>query len=162
MSIYSLTFDRRVWWKSWKTTVRIPLHSVYICTSHLLGKKQGCQQIDLKLRFPFTFDTEWEGLQFFSLCSQLTASASVNANQKQFQENVKSRAVEVQTQSINTTETVQNAARCACENITQQIQAATKSVQQQATNIDSSSQQVQACLIQHAQQCAVISETSRK
>ena len=102
------------------------------------------------------------GSQFFSLCSQLAAAASRKGITKELEDVISSRRVEVQTQATTTTQTVQNAARSATQNITLQIQAAMSSVQQYATNINSSSKQVQACLIQNAQQCAAIFSTSRK
>ena len=138
MSIYSLTVDGRVWRKPWKTPVRTPQHLVYFCTSDLPGKQQGCQQIDQIYQFPFTFDTEWEGSQFFSLCSQLAAAASHKGITKQLQDDIRSRPAEVQPQATTTTETVQNADQSATHNITPQIQAAMSSVQQYATTVNSS------------------------
>lgn len=108
------------------------------------------------------FETESEVLQFLSLCSQLTATASDKDITKQLDDNIRTRPVEIQAQADSARQTVQDAAQSATQNITLHIQAGLISSQQYASTLNVSYQQAQTCLSQQAEQYATIASASRK
>jgi hypothetical protein len=135
---------------------------VYIFTSYLPEKKQVCQQIDRNVRFSFRHWTASVAVSF--LCFQLAAgqnTALIIALQPLLNA-INSDLNVLQPQATTATQQIHAIGSAGSLNITQQIQAASNSVQQFAASINATSQQAQDCLNNQTQTLTAINNTARK
>jgi hypothetical protein len=135
---------------------------MFICTSDLAGKKQGCQQTDGNVRI--IFYTGPQVLQFFFFRFQLAARHSMaltNALQP-LQTTITNDTTTLQTQEAEAIQQIQAAGNATVQNITSQIQASQNTAQQYATSLNLTAAQAQGCLTQQTQNLTDIAISSRK